>query len=109
MLFRLKKCVLHTQMRQFVMFHTNNTTQLKMKTIYHWGEPKYSNIINPSFNAHRLLHSANQNSLPPLMFGYPKQWSLFETMQFYFILNSSIDSEFRLRDFMIGAHQVYIY
>lgn len=96
-------------MRQFVMFHTNNTTQLKMKTIYHWGEPKYSNIINPSFNAHRLLHSANQNSLPPLMFGYPKQWSLFETMQFYFILNSSIDSEFRLRDFMIGAHQVYIY
>lgn len=96
-------------MRQFVMFHTNNTAQLKMKTIYHWREPKYSNIINPSLNIHRLLHSENQNSLPPLMFGYPKQTNFFETLQFYFIFNSSIDREFRLQDFMTGALQVYIY
>lgn len=95
-------------MRQFVMFHTNNTTQLKMKTIYHWGESKYSNIINPSLNVHRLLHSRNQNNLPPLMFGYPKEWNVFETIRLYFMLNSSIDPEFRLRDFMIGAHQAMI-
>ncbi|XP_071862565.1 uncharacterized protein [Bombus fervidus] len=108
MLFRLKKCVPFTQMRQFVMFHTNNTTQLKMKTIYHWEKPKYSNIINPSLNVHRLLHSENQNSLPPLMFGYPKEWSVFETVRFYFILNKSIDPEFQLRDFMTGVLQAMI-
>ncbi|XP_012173584.1 uncharacterized protein LOC100645158 [Bombus terrestris] len=108
MLFRLKKCVLHTQMRQFVIFHTNNKTQLKMKTIYHWGEPKYSNIINPSLNIRRLLHSKNQNSLPPLMFGYPKEWNVFETMQLYYIFYSSIDPEFRLQDFMRGAHQAMV-
>lgn len=109
MLFRLKKCILHTQMRQFVMFHTNNTAQLKMKTIYHWREPKYSNIINPSLNVYRSLHFGNRDSLPPLMFGYPKEWNPFELVQFYFTLKLSIDSEFRLQDFMTGAYQVYIY
>ncbi|XP_060817705.1 uncharacterized protein LOC132908087 [Bombus pascuorum] len=105
MLFRLKKCVPFTQMRQSVMFHTNNTTQLKMKTIYHRGEPKYSNIINPSLNVHRLLHSENQNSLPPLMFGYPKEWNIFEIVQFYFIFNMSIDPKFKSMDFMRGVLQ----
>ncbi|XP_003490622.1 uncharacterized protein LOC100747853 [Bombus impatiens] len=108
MLFRLKKCVLPIQMRQLVMFHTNNTAQLKIKTIYHLREPKYSNIINPSLNVRRLLHSENQSRLPPLMFGYPKQWNFFEAMQLYFILNSSIDPEFRIQDFIIGAHQALI-
>lgn len=116
MLLRLKKYVLHSQIRQFTTLHMNNTTQMKMKTTQHYRELKYSNLINASFNIHRsyihrlfFTEKKNQNLLPPLMTKVVPRDSLFKIFWSYLYIKRTIDHEFSNETIIQGVKQVYVY
>ena len=112
MLFRLKKYVLHSQIRQFTTLYMNNTTQMKMKTTHHCRELKYSNLINATFNIHRLFFTENKNQknlLPPLMTKVVPRDSLFKIFWSYLYIKRTIDHEFNNETIMQGVKQVYVY
>lgn len=112
MLFRLRKCV-YTRMRQLVMFHMHNSSQVKIKTMYYWTESKCTNLINPSFSMHRSFcthqkQNESQIKLPPLMWK-PKEdlgLSIFQMFWSYYLIRSTIDKDFRFKEFMQGVRQV---
>ena len=112
MLLRLKKYVLHSQIRQFTTLYMNNTTQMKMKTTHHCRELKYSNLINATFNIHRLFFTENKNQknlLPPLMTKVVPRDSLFKIFWSYLYIKRTIDHEFNNETIMQGVKQVYVY
>ncbi|KAK1131009.1 hypothetical protein K0M31_017312 [Melipona bicolor] len=107
MLLRLKKYVLHSQIRQFITFHMNNTTQMKMKTTQYCRELKNSNLINASFNIHRLFFTENQNQnlLPPLMTKVVPKDNLLKIFWTYHYIRRTIDHEFNNQIIMQGVKQ----
>lgn len=112
MLFRLKKYVLHSQIRQFTTLHMNNTTRMKMKTTQYCRELKYSNLINANFNIHRLFFTENKNQnllLPPLMTKVIPKDNLLKILWTYLYIKRTIDHEFNSQNIMQGIKQVYVY
>ncbi|XP_043800857.1 uncharacterized protein LOC122719255 [Apis laboriosa] len=108
MLFQLRKC---TRMRQFIMFHMYNKSQVKIKTIYYWTESKCTNLINPSFSIYRSMCTRqDQNEdirLPPLMWKRKEDlgFSIFQMFRSYYLIRSTIDKDFRYVKFVEGVRQ----
>lgn len=107
MLFRRKKCVLYTRLRQLVTYYTY-ATQAKTKTVYDYTKFKYSYLTNPSLNVHRLLSSRPEHKLPPLMQIYSpsRYFSFLNFMKTIFIIRTAIDQNFDIFEFRKGVCQV---
>lgn len=113
LLFQLKRCIFHTQMRQLVTHNIRNKYHTKMKRSLYWIELKCHNLKNSSFSMYKLIHTnldkkEKEIRLPPLMWyrGNFKPAPIAAYLYSLFI-RSNVDETFRIFPFVAGATQVY--
>ncbi|XP_017754604.1 PREDICTED: uncharacterized protein LOC108548026 [Eufriesea mexicana] len=108
MLFRRKKCVIDTRVRQLVTYYMH-TTQAKTKPTYDCTKFKYSYLTNASLNVHRLLSSRPESTfrMPPLMQIYvpSKYLSLLYFIKSAYLLHAVVDKDISLLNFRTGVNQ----
>ncbi|XP_017879282.1 m-AAA protease-interacting protein 1, mitochondrial [Ceratina calcarata] len=111
LLVRLERCAFHTQMRQLVTLRMCSRALVKTDAAFR-DRVECNNINLSNLGAYRSINTNPQRRsedfhLPPLMWQKTPMslFPLFNICMSYLIIRTTIDREFRLKDFVNGARQ----
>ncbi|XP_076760532.1 m-AAA protease-interacting protein 1, mitochondrial [Xylocopa sonorina] len=111
----LKRCALHTQIRQLATLYTHGRIEMYERSMCHLTRFKYAKLSNPTLSVQRL-YSTNPEmerkgtTLPRLMW-QPRNLDILPIVNFcisYCIIRATIDRSFRLLEFFKGVKQALI-
>lgn len=110
-LVRLEKCAFHTQIRQLITYGTCGSSPVKRSAGFQ-DRVKCSYLNLSNLGAYRSINTNPQRRfedfhLPPLMWQKSPMvlFPLFNICTSYLIIRTTIDRDFRLKEFVNGARQ----